>query len=783
MRMSTAEGRDEELALETIAAAAAAGVTVFDTAHAYGRDESELGHNERLLARALRRSGAERRARIVSKGGMARAGGAWLPDGRAKAIRRDCEASLAALDGLEIDLYLIHAPDPRRPWRTALRALARLVDEGLVKRVGVSNVNRGQLDEALELAPISAVQVALSVFDDRALRGGVVRRCAESGLALIAHSPLGGPRRAKGLGRQEALAAVAEARGLALAEVALAWLLDLAQGVVAIPGATRPETARSSALAATLDLDDRERTALARAFGSLRPGPAERARPTADGEVILVMGIPGAGKSRVAKDYVARGYVRLNRDERGGSLRDLADALDAELTSGARSAVLDNTYLTRAARSHVIETAARHGLPVRCLWLDTPLAQAQVNLVERLLERLGSLPDPEELRALARRGDGVLTPTSQMRALRELEPPSADEGWDSVEQVPFARSSRPGAGKAGVFVAAAALDEPGWREAVHEADRDAPHLVFDWQPGGAPGALAEAAATLASEVTGGVESALCPHGAGPPACWCRPPLPGLPLAFARAHGLDRSRSILIGAPARTSPARRGPRRAVCQRLTHGRSLPAPGMVHEAPAQPSRRGIHSPRGEPRRLPRARGPGQEERGVEAHAGESARARGRAIHRRAARRDAVGAQHPRDRRGTPAEGLQDRGVHRDRASGRREAPAVARLPGEVGLGGRRVLSGRRGRRPGRGSAPDRSVAPHLPDLAPRLKERATRDRKAAHAPMVLWRRVNGRRRTNPPAAISTMMRPAPAAAPIAADARSKPPGWPVVGWTATS
>jgi aryl-alcohol dehydrogenase-like predicted oxidoreductase len=60
MRLSTDDGRDEEVALETIAAAAAAGVTVFDTAHAYGLDEGELGHNERLLARALRLSGGER---------------------------------------------------------------------------------------------------------------------------------------------------------------------------------------------------------------------------------------------------------------------------------------------------------------------------------------------------------------------------------------------------------------------------------------------------------------------------------------------------------------------------------------------------------------------------------------------------------------------------------------------------------------------------------------------------------------------------------------------------
>jgi aryl-alcohol dehydrogenase-like predicted oxidoreductase/predicted kinase len=545
MRMSTDEGRDEQVAVETIAAAADAGVTVFDTARAYGRGESELGHNERLLARALRDCGAERNARIVTKGGMARAGLTWVPDGRAKAIVGDCHASLTALDGLGVDLYLIHAPDPQRPWRTSLRALARLVDEGIVKRVGVSNVNRAQLDEALELAPISAVQVALSVVDDRALRGGVVDRCVEAGVAVIAHSPLGGPRRAKALGRTQALADVAGAHGVGPAEVALAWLLELSPSVVAIPGARRPETARSAASAAELELDHDERAALARALGTVR-ARVERARQVDDADVVLVMGIPGAGKSRVAEDYVARGYVRLNRDERGGSLLDLADALEEELASGARCVVLDNTYLTRAARSHVIDAAGRHELAVRCVWLDTPLAQAQVNLVERLLDRFGSLPTPEELRALARRGDGVLAPTSQMRALRELEPPTADEGWGDVEHVPFARGRSRPAGGVGVFVAARALEKPRWKEAVQQADGAAPHLVFDWAPDADVAALSPAATHLAAEVSGAVETALCPHGAGPPSCWCRPPLPGLPLAFARAHQVDPSRSILLG---------------------------------------------------------------------------------------------------------------------------------------------------------------------------------------------------------------------------------------------
>jgi aryl-alcohol dehydrogenase-like predicted oxidoreductase/predicted kinase len=544
MRLSTDEDSDEERALATIAAAAEVGVTVFDSARAYD-------DNEALLARALRGAGADESARIVTKGGMSRAGGGWIPDGRAKAIRADCEASLAALDGLSIDLYLVHVPDPRTPWRTTVRALARLVDEGLVQRVGVANVNRHMLDEALELAPISAVQIPLSVLDDHALRGGVVERCAEAGITVIAHSPLGGPRRAGGLARKQALAEVAEARGATPAEVALAWLLDLSPAVVAIPGARRPETARSAARAATLELDDGDRAVLARGLGGPRPARRRRARTAKDADIVVVMGIPGAGKSRIAEDYVVRGYVRLNRDERGGTLRGLAEALDERLSSGAQRIVLDNTYLTRASRSYVLETAGRHDIPARCVWLDTPLAQAQFNLVERLLERHGSLPTPDELRVAAKREPGVLAPTSQMRALRELEPPAEDEGWASVEQIPFERATSSQA-RAGVFVAAVALTGPGWEQALAQGDPSAPHLVYDWSADNETVTLDRAAALLSAIVSGPVETALCPHPAGPPICWCRPPLPGLPLAFARAHGVDPARSLLVG----SSPAHR-----------------------------------------------------------------------------------------------------------------------------------------------------------------------------------------------------------------------------------
>ena len=508
----------EDTAAATIESALAAGVTVFDTARAYEGSET-------FVARALR----GRTGRVVTKGGMSRPGGAWVPDGRAKAIRADCEGSLEALDGLPIDLYLLHAPDPRTPWRTSVRALAKLVDDGLVSRIGLCNVSRDQLEEAVGHAPIAAVESPLSVVDDRALRGGLLERCVELELTFIAHSPLGGPRGIGKLRRHPALSDVAAAHSASAEETALAWLLSLAPNVVAIPGARTPQAAASAARAAALNLSPEERSPL----GVRRRRTARAGR----GEVVVVMGIPGAGKSRIAADYAARGYVRLNRDELGGSLRDAAVALDGELHSGTSKAVLDNTYLTRAARSEVVDVASRHGLRARLVWLDTPLAQAQVNLVERLLERFGRLPSPEELLSAGRSEPGLLSPTRQMRALRELEEPGEDEGFADIERVPFERAQ--GSERKGVFVAASAV---ALLSAGH-LDAAAPHLVFDWRPEAEPADLAGLATQLP---VGLVETAVCPHPGGPPTCWCRPPLPGLLLAFARRHGVDPACSLLVG---------------------------------------------------------------------------------------------------------------------------------------------------------------------------------------------------------------------------------------------
>ena len=115
----------------------------------------------------------------------------------------------------------------------------------------------------------------------------------------------------------------------------------------------------------------------------------------------MVMGIPAAGKSTLTQQFVADGYLRLNRDESGGTLRGLLPELRRALQDGAPRIVLDNTYVTRKSRAEVIQAAGELGVQVRCVWLNTGIDDAQVNAVTRLIERYGHLPGDRELAAVA----------------------------------------------------------------------------------------------------------------------------------------------------------------------------------------------------------------------------------------------------------------------------------------------------------------------------------------------------------------------------------------------
>jgi aryl-alcohol dehydrogenase-like predicted oxidoreductase/histidinol phosphatase-like enzyme len=582
-RLSGPDAPPEEDAVRLILAALDAGVRFLDTADVYAPRPEDIGHNERLIAKALARwSGEASRVVVATKGGLTRTGERWLPDGRAKQLRQACEASRRALGLERIPLYQLHAPDPHVPFTTSLRALARLQEEGKIERVGLCNVRVSEIEAARGIVEVASVQVALSPFESASLRGGVVGCCARHGIALIAYRPLGGQKARLRFDDYPALQAVAARHGATDREVVLAWLLGLSPLVLPLPGATRLASLSSSVRAAALTLTEEDIAELDAAFPAVRalrrPRSGRAPDPrTAGGEVVLLMGLPGAGKSTAAEQWVARGHLRLNRDQRGGRLSDLLPLLDQELAKGNRRLVLDNTYPRRDSRNAVIETAWKHGVPVRCVWLQTSLEDAQVNAVRRMIQRYGRLLGPEEMRQAARRDPNAFYPEVQFRYRRELEEPSADEGFAAIEPVAFVRRLGPEySGRAVLFEYDGRIRKtrsgrpyplspediellPRRREVLADfAARGYRLLGVSQQPGIARRELSEAELAACFERTHEllgltIEVVYCPHPPGPPLCWCQRPLPGLGVWWVEKYLLEPARCQLIG----MSPAERG----------------------------------------------------------------------------------------------------------------------------------------------------------------------------------------------------------------------------------
>ena len=254
------EGRpDEERAVRTVHAALDAGVTLIDTADAYCLGADEVGHNERLVARALASYGSDTSHVVVAtKGGHTRPpDGSWALDGSPEHLRRACEASLRALGVEAIGLYQFHRPDPRVPYEESVGALEELRREGKVLHVGISNADPAQIEQARSITPLAAVQNELSPrFRSSEPE---VELCTREGIAFLPWSPLGGMGRAGAVGeRHAAFGEVARERGVSPQQVCLAWLLAKSDAVVPIPGASRPESIRDSVAAADLVLQPEE---------------------------------------------------------------------------------------------------------------------------------------------------------------------------------------------------------------------------------------------------------------------------------------------------------------------------------------------------------------------------------------------------------------------------------------------------------------------------------------------------------------------------------------------
>jgi aryl-alcohol dehydrogenase-like predicted oxidoreductase len=255
MPLSTKEPRPSPTDAEAVVHAALdAGVTLIDTADAYSYDEAEFGHNEELVANALRSYGRAD-VLVATKGGHTRQGREWGLDGSPAYLRRACEASLRRLHVDAIGLYQFHRPDPATPWEESMGALRSLFDDGLVRMVGISNANIAQIDAAREIVGDALVSVQNQFSPGYRSSAAELEHCAAHGLAWLPWSPFGGVSAAGSLdAAAPAFAEVADELGVSVYRVTLAWHLAQADVVLPIPGASRPASIVDSSAAADLEL-------------------------------------------------------------------------------------------------------------------------------------------------------------------------------------------------------------------------------------------------------------------------------------------------------------------------------------------------------------------------------------------------------------------------------------------------------------------------------------------------------------------------------------------------
>ncbi|WP_370248464.1 aldo/keto reductase [Nocardioides sp.] len=253
-----------EQLLDTLRAALEAGVTLLDTADAYGpgeeRGAAAQGANEELIASLLDELGVRDRVLLATKAGHVRTeGGGWGLDSSREHLLAAVEASRRRLGVDVIDLWQHHRPDPAVPYEDVLATLREVHDAGLVRRVGLSNADPAQIRLAHEVLGSALVSVQNQFSPAFRSSAPEIEVCEELGLAFLAWSPLGGLGDAKTLGEHHpAFAAVAAERGVSPQQVALAWEIAQSPCVIPIPGAKRPGSILDSAAAADLELTPAE---------------------------------------------------------------------------------------------------------------------------------------------------------------------------------------------------------------------------------------------------------------------------------------------------------------------------------------------------------------------------------------------------------------------------------------------------------------------------------------------------------------------------------------------
>ncbi|MEU6183935.1 aldo/keto reductase [Streptomyces coeruleorubidus] len=256
MHLPTEPGPARENALAVARRAVELGVTLIDTAHLYGG-----GANEELLAEALHPYPAE--LLITTKVGVARVEGEWRLDGRPETLRDQVEQALRRLRVERIELLQLHRIDPGTPLADQLGTLRDLRAEGLVGRIGLSEVTVAELAQAREIVDIVSVQNRYNLLDRE--HEPVLDACAATGIAFLPWRPVAWGE----AGAHAEIAAVAADLGATPTRVALAWLLHRSPVVVPIPGTARIEHLEENLAAADLHLTPAHRDRLDRLAGGV----------------------------------------------------------------------------------------------------------------------------------------------------------------------------------------------------------------------------------------------------------------------------------------------------------------------------------------------------------------------------------------------------------------------------------------------------------------------------------------------------------------------------------
>ena len=277
--MSVYGPSDEAESIATIHRALELGVTMLDTADIYGPLE-----NERLVAKAV--AGKRDQYTIATKFGFEVDDAGHMTNalnGRPAYVRKAIERSLKNLNTDYVDLYYLHRLDPATPIEETVGAMSRLVEEGKVRYLGLSEVPGDLIRRAHAVHPISALETEYSLFDRRPEEEDILATTRELGIGFVAYSPLGrgflsgeikspndfaaddfrrffpryqGENFYKNLALVEKLQTLAKTKGVTAAQLALAWVL--AQGVAAIPGTRQRKNLETNAAAASITLNSTE---------------------------------------------------------------------------------------------------------------------------------------------------------------------------------------------------------------------------------------------------------------------------------------------------------------------------------------------------------------------------------------------------------------------------------------------------------------------------------------------------------------------------------------------